>query len=139
MSIGILPDVSSALNGHFPIGRLKSNQTKKPKKDEGKSAVAIAKNARQLSCVSKDTEPPDSTTISRKGRRVLEPIRRVRFTRATLRQANIRENKGPSLNEIQVKRSDQRIPYAVKSEDRSQEETEDTSDPQQNPRKESLW
>ena len=36
---------------------------------------------RQLSCVSQDTEPPDSITISRKGKRVLEPNRRVRFTR----------------------------------------------------------
>ena len=44
------------------------------------------KSVRQLSCVSQDAEPPDSTTISRKGTKVLEPIRRVRFTRAALRQ-----------------------------------------------------
>ena len=52
------------------------------------------------------------------------PIRRVRFTRAALREANIRENKGPSLGKIQVKLPHQRRPYALKSEDRSHEETE---------------
>ena len=41
-----------------------------------------------------------------------------------LRQANIRESKGSSLNKIQAKLSHQRSPYAVKFEDRSQEETE---------------
>ena len=56
--------------------------------------------------------------------RVLEPIRRVRFTRAALRQANVRENRGPSLGKIQVKNPHRRSPYAMKFEDRSQEETE---------------
>ena len=60
--------------------------------------------------------------ILRKGTKVLGPIRR--FTRAALRQGNIRENEGPSLNKIQVKRPHQRSPYVVKFEDRSQEETE---------------
>ena len=59
-----------------------------------------------------------------KGTKVLGPIRRVRFTSATLRHANIRENKGPSPNEIQVKLPHQRSPYALKFEERSQEETE---------------
>ena len=51
---------------------------KKPKKGHDKSAVAII-------------EPPESVTISWKGTKVLGPVRRVRFTRSTLRQANIRE------------------------------------------------
>ena len=60
------------------------------------------KCVRQLSCVSQDIEPPESTTISGKGKRVLEPIRRVRFTRAALHQANIQDNTLPSqLQEIQ--------------------------------------
>ena len=42
------------------------------------------------------------------------PTRRVRFTRAALRQANIRDNKGPSLGKIQVKHPHQRSPYARK-------------------------
>ena len=79
---------------------------------------------RQLGCVSQDTEPPESVTIPREATKVLGPIRRVRFTRAALRQANIRESKGTSLNNIQVKSSHQRSPYAVKFENRSPEETE---------------
>ena len=53
---------------------------------------------------------------------MLGPIRRVQFTRATSRQSNIRENKGPSLGKIQVKILHQRSPNATKFEDRSPEE-----------------
>ena len=49
--------------------KVEEQPNKKPKKDEGKSAVAVVKSVRQLSCVSQDTEPPDSTTISRKGKK----------------------------------------------------------------------
>ena len=56
--------------------------------------------------------------------KVLGPIRRIRFTQSGLRQASIREKKGPSLGEIQVKSPHQRSPYAMKCEDRSHEETE---------------
>ena len=55
---------------------------------------------------------------------VLEPIQRVRFTKSTLRQASIREKRGPSLGKINVKVPHQRIPHALKFEDRFQEETE---------------
>ena len=79
---------------------------------------------RQVGCVFQDTEPPEFLSILRKGTQVLGPIRRVRFTRAPLRQANIQESRRPSLNRIQVKSSHQRSPYAVKFEARSQEETE---------------
>ena len=74
--------------------------------------------------MSQDAEPPESVAISRKCTKVLGPIRRVRFTRGALRQAIIKENKGPSLNKIQVKLPHQRSPDALKFEDRSQEETE---------------
>ena len=94
------------------------------KKGGDKSAVAIAKSVRQLGCGSQDVEPPETVSISRKGPKVLGPVRRVRFTRAALRQANIRESKGPSQNETQVKSSHQRSLEAVKFEDRSQEDTE---------------
>ena len=47
----------------------------------------------------------------------------ARFTRAALRQGNIREKEGPSLGEIQVKIPHQRSPYALKCEDRSPRET----------------
>ena len=56
--------------------------------------------------------------------KVLALIGRVRFTQSTLRQASIREKKGPSLGKLQVKVPHQRSPYAVKFEDRSHEETE---------------
>ena len=54
----------------------------------------------------------------------LGPIRKVRFTKSTLRQASMREKKGPSVGKIQVKSPHQRSPYAMKFEDRSYEETE---------------
>ena len=58
-------------------------------------------------------------------RKVLGWIRKVRFARSTLRQASIREKKGPSLEQkIHVKAPHQRSPYAMKFEDRSHEETE---------------
>ena len=46
------------------------------------------------------------------------------YGRAQKSWANIRENKGPSLNEIQVKVPHQRNPCPMKIEDRSQEGTE---------------
>ena len=51
-------------------------------------------------------------------------LQSLRFTEAAQRHANIRENRGPSLGKIQVKVPHQRSPYAVKFEDRSQEEIE---------------
>ena len=45
-------------------------------------------------------------------------------SQSTLRQASIREDKGPSPGKIQVKLPHQRSPYAMKLENRSQEETE---------------
>ena len=92
----------------------------KTKKDGDKSAVAILKDARQLGCVFQDIELPESSSILRRSTKVLGPIRRVQFSEATLRHANIREGKGP----IQIKNPHRRSPYAPKFEDRSQEETE---------------
>ena len=79
---------------------------------------------RQLGCAFQDTETPESSSILRKGTRVLGPIRRVRFTKATQRHADVRENEGPSLGRVQVKILHQRRPYAMIFEDRSQEEIE---------------
>ena len=82
------------------------------------------KDARQLGCVFQNPEQPESSTILRKSPKVLGPIRRVRFTKATHRHANIRENICPSLGKIQVKVPLLRSPFALKFEDRSQEEIE---------------
>ena len=88
-----------------------------------KNVVAVVKSVRQLSCVSQDMALQESAAISRKGIKVLGPIRRVRFTKAAQRQANTRENQGPSLGNIQIKILHQRSPCAVKFEDRSSGET----------------
>ena len=125
MTLGILPNVDSiSLNRavnfsdecSFAHWKFEEQPNKRPKKGGDKSAEVIVKDVRQLGFVSQDVEPPESSTIIRKVTTSLGPIRRVRFTRAALRQADIRENKGPSLNKIQVKFPHQRS--------RSQEETE---------------
>ena len=97
--------------------------SKKSKKNGDKSAVAMLKITRQLSSVFQDMEPPKSTTILRKSSNVLKPIRCVRFTKAVVRHANIRDQ-NPSLGMICPGDPRQRNPNAPKFEDRSQEETE---------------
>ena len=133
MIIGILPNVNSVnlnrnansgISARLHTGRLKVNQAKNRKKDGDKSAVAMLKDARQLGCVFQDTKPPESLSFLRKSPKVLGPIRRVRFTKATYRHADIRENKGPSLGKIQVKVIISAVRTLKKFEDRSQEETE---------------
>ena len=89
----------------FPHWKVEEQPNKRPKKGGDKSAVAIVKSVRQLGCVFQDAEPPESVAISRKATKVMGSLRGVRFTRTSLRQANIRDNKGPSLSKIQVKSS----------------------------------
>ena len=144
MNIGILPSSNSVklkrvvrleTSVCFRTTRLMNNQLKRPKKsyfskrreNDDKNAVAIVKSVSQLGCVS-----PDSDALVSQGResrgnprqKVLAPIQRVRFTQSTLRQASIREKKGPSFGKIKVKVPHQRSPYAMKFEDRSHEKTE---------------
>ena len=82
----------------FPHWKVEEQPNKRPKKGGDKTAVAIVKSVRQLGCVFQDAEPPESVAISRKATKVMGSLRGVRFTRAALRQANIRDNKGPSLS-----------------------------------------
>ena len=51
----------------FPHWKFEEQPNKKPKKGDDKSAAAVEKSVRQLSCVSQDTEPPESTATSRQG------------------------------------------------------------------------
>ena len=112
------------------IIRLMNNQTKKRKKGyyshkrrecDDKNAVAIVKIVPQLGCVSQDSK----ALVSQRGKqsrgnpmeKVLGSTRKVRFTQSALRQASIREKKGPSLGKRQVS------PYAVNFEDQFHEET----------------
>ena len=57
--------------------------SKKPKGDGDNNAVALLKDSRQLGCVPQDTEPPESSSFYGRQRKVLEPIRRVQFSKAT--------------------------------------------------------
>ena len=121
VSIFILPNVNSfklnrdakqVTSAYSRTPRLKNNQVKSQKK----------------SFYPQNGQRDDSWVVSGKpwGIRVLGSIRRVRFTQSTLRQASIRENKGPSLGKVQVKIPHQRSPYAFFFffENRSPEETE---------------
>ena len=94
--------------------------SKTSKKNGDKSAVAMLKITRQLGCVFQDMEQPKSSSILRK---ILKPIRCVRFTKAVVRHADIRDQ-NPSLGMICPGDPHQRNPNAPKFEDRSQEETE---------------
>ena len=95
---------------------------KRSQKNGDKSAVAMLKITRQLACGFPDLEPK-STTILRKSSNILKPIRCVKFTKAVLRHANIRD-RNPSLGMICPGDPHQRNPNAPKFEDRSQEQTE---------------
>ena len=104
------------------IARL-MNSLAKSKKNGDKSAVAMLKISRQLGCVFQDMEPPKSSSILRKSSNLLKPIRCVRFTKAVLRHADIRDQ-NPSLGMICPGDPHQRNSNAPKFEDRFQEETE---------------
>ena len=119
----------------FPHYKVDEQPNKKPKKSyfpkrrdsDDKNAVATVKSVSQLGCVSQDSDALVSQGgMSRRKpmQKVSAQILRVRFTKSTLRHASIREKEGPALGKINVKVPHQRSPYAMKFEDRSQEETE---------------
>ena len=78
-------------------------------------------NARQLSCVFRDMNPPKS--ILRKSLNTQKPIQCVKFTKAITRHTKIRDQNS-SLEYIYPGEAHERSPNAPKFEDRSQEETE---------------
>ena len=84
---------------------------------------AYSSSARQLGCVFQDMEPPKSLSILRKSSNVRKPIWCVKFTKAVVRHADIRDQ-NPSPGLICPIEPHQRSPNAPKFEDRSQEETE---------------
>ena len=106
--------------------------TKRSKKNDNKSAVALLKKGdwherehvtdpRQLGCVFQDMTPPKS--ILRKSTDMPKPIQRVKFTKAIERHTKIR-HQNLSLGHICPGAPHERSPNAPKFEDRSQEETE---------------
>ena len=90
---------------------------------KSKTNGAVMKNTRQLGCVFQDMEPPKSSSILRKSSDMRKPIRCVRFAKAVVRHANIRDQK-LSLGITCPGDPHQRNPNTSKFEDRSQEETE---------------
>ena len=121
--------------------QVEEQPSKRSKKNGDKSAVAMLKknehhhrtgrpvknvyssNTRQLGCVFQDMEPPKSSSIVRKSSDIRKPIRCVKFTKAVVRHADIRDQ-NPSLGMICPGEPHQRNRNAPKFEDRSQEETE---------------
>ena len=113
--------------------------SKRSKKNGDKSAVAMLKknehhhrtlrpvknayssNTQQLGCVFQDVEPPKSSSILRKSSDIRKPIRCVKFTKAVLGHADIRDQ-NPSLRFFCPGEPHQRSPNAPKFEDRSQED-----------------
>ena len=101
------------------IKKLTNNQTKSQRKTIHKKQEKATtrmlwllwKPYPQLGCVSQDSD----ALVSQRGKqsrrnpkqKVLEPVRRIKFTKSTVRQAIIREKNGPSLGH-------QRSLYAMK-------------------------
>ena len=88
--------------------------------------MAILKSVSQLGCVSQDSDALVSQGTKEfrwdPMQKLLNAIRKVRFTQSTPRQASTRDKKGPSLGKTKVVRR-QRSPYAPKFEHRSHEQT----------------
>ena len=80
-------------------------------------------NTRHLGCVFHDMEPPKSSSILRKSSDIRKPIRRVKFTEAVVRHADIRDQ-NPSLGMLCPGEPYRRSSNAPKFDGRSQEETE---------------
>ena len=68
---------------------------KRSKKNNDKSAVAMLKSTRQLSCVFQDMELLKSSSILRKSSNIRKPIRCVKLTKAVVRHADIRDQNPP--------------------------------------------
>ena len=103
------------------IARLMNSLGQGLKRMVTKSAVAMLKITRQLGCVFQDMEPLKSSSILRKSLDIRKPIRCVRFTKAVVCHADIRDQ-NPSLGMICPGEPHQRNPNAPKFEDRSQED-----------------
>ena len=87
--------------------------SKRSKKNDDKSAVAMLKSTRQLGCVFQDVEPPKSSSILRKSSDMQKPIRCVKFTKAIARHTKIRDQ-NPSLGMICPGEPHERRPNAPK-------------------------
>ena len=97
--------------------------SKRSQNNEDKSAVALLTITRQLVAYIKIWSRRSLHRFCGRAQTILKPIRCVRFTKAVLRRANIR-NQNPSFGMSCPGNPHQRNPNPPKFEDRSQEETE---------------
>ena len=126
MIVGVLPNVNSTKSESgckfgdecsFAHKQVDGQPSKKKKTKKYSDKIALfffLKKARQVGRILQDTGSRES----------LGPTRRVQFTKATQRHANIRENKGLALGKIQVKVPHQRRPYALNFDGKSHNETQ---------------
>ena len=92
--------------------------------ETGRPVVNVySSNTRQLGCIFQEMEPPKSSSILRKSSDIRKPVRRVKFTEAVVRHADIRDQ-NPSLGMICQGEPHQRNSNVPKFEDRSEEATE---------------
>ena len=83
----------------YALRQVEEQLSKRSKKNGDKSAVAMLKITRQLVCVFLDMVPPKSSSILRKSSDIRKPIRCVKFTKAVVRHADIRDQ-NPSLGMV---------------------------------------
>ena len=92
------PSKRSKKNGDKrAVGMLKRNE--QPRRTGRPVLDACSFNTRQLGCVFHDMEPPKSSSILWKSSDIRKPIRCVKFTKAVVRHADIRDQ-NPSLGMI---------------------------------------
>ena len=125
-AIGMLPNVSKFGNKWSFLHRKVEEQPDiKPKEGGDKNAVATLKNARQLGCVSRERAAEIFIDFTEGHRKSWD-----QFDESTIHKSyaasrrHLLPKKGPSLGKIQVKIQISASPYAMKFEDRSQEEIE---------------
>ena len=90
------PKMDAGLEKSALIAWLRNSPAKGLKRMVTKVQWLCWKITRQFGCVFQDMEPPKSSSILRKSSNIRKPIRCVRFTKAVVRHANIRDE-NPSL------------------------------------------
>ena len=104
---------------HFRHTEVDGQQSKKSKKGWWKRSVALLKESRQLECVSQYCLQKKSI-LREIGK--LGSNHAVKFSKSTMRHAKILERKGPSQGIAQNCVPQERIPWAPKFEERTQDE-----------------
>ena len=122
-SIRVNRVVNSAISARLHTGRLRDNPAKKPKKYGDKSAVAFLKDVRQFVAYFRTQSRRKLNRFYGRAQRSGDQFdeydsQKLRSVMQTSEKTNVRRS------EKQVKTPHQRSPYALKLEDRYQEEIE---------------